>query len=147
MQLDSFATGIIRRILGPDCDTDTSARMIVTKCLSDRIEPLLHFAVLAGKSERSVYAAAADAVGLVFLDELPAGIVLRPSRTPIDRLGDEASIRGHLIDREVLFVSPTFDKLVELGRKVQTDPDLARRICVVPPRRLRAALRDSMPTP
>ena len=140
MQLDSFATGIVRRILRPDCDTDMSASIIVAESVAARVEPLQRFAALTGKSEREIYAAAAEALGLVFLEDVPPAVELLPGKAAIDRLADEASIRGRLIDRDVLFVSPNFEKLVELGRKVQIDPNLTRSICVVPPRRLRAAV-------
>lgn len=140
VQLDNYATGIARRILGAACETNTEAKRIVHDALAAGVDPMQRFARVAGQSEAVVFARAAEAIGLVFVEAVPEAVKLKGGGAEIDRLAKVQSVRGVLFDREVLFVAPGFQRLVALGRRVRREPDMARQVCLVPPRQLRAHL-------
>lgn len=136
MPLDRYATGIVRHILGAACETDTEASRIVHDAERAGIEPMQRFAQVAGETETVIFERGAEAIGLAFVDAVPAGVELVQGSGGVEKLGDIHSLRGRLVDREVLFAAPGFGRLVELGRRVRRQPDLARQVCIVPPRRL-----------
>ncbi|HUV33073.1 MAG TPA: glycosyltransferase, partial [Devosiaceae bacterium] len=140
MPLDRYATGLARQILGAACGTDTEARQIVAEAAAAGSEPMLQFARLTGENEAAIYARGARSVGLAFAEDIPGAVVLKPHDVDPARLGEMHSIRGTLIDQDVLFAAPGFAQLAALGRRVRREPDLARQICLVPPRRLRTHL-------
>lgn len=138
--LDKYTVGIVRRILGPACDTDTEARRIVAQAEAAGVEPMQRFARIAGLSDAEIYERCAEAVGLAFAATVPAAAKLKRGDDPIDRLTEVHWLRGTLIDRDVLFVAPGLQRLVALGRRLIQQPELVRQICVVPPGRLRDRL-------
>jgi cellulose synthase/poly-beta-1,6-N-acetylglucosamine synthase-like glycosyltransferase len=138
--LDKYTVGIVRRILGSACETDTEARRIVADAEAAGVEPMRRFARLAGLSNSTLYERAADAIGLPFAGAVPAAAKLKRGADSIERLKQVHWIRGTLIDRDVLFVAPGLERLAALGQRVKQQPELVRQICVVPPGRLQDRL-------
>lgn len=138
--LDKYTVGIVRRILGSACETDTEARRIVAEAEAAGVEPMRRFARVAGLSDSEIYERAAEAIGLAFAGKVPAAAKLKRGTEPIKRLKKLHWIRGTLIDRDVLFVAPGLQRLAALGRRVMQQRELVGQICVVPPGRLQDRL-------
>lgn len=93
-------------------------------------------------NEAETYARAAAFSGFAFAPRVPDCVTPASDHIRhIDSLGAINSFRGVLLDREVIFVAPTGAQLLSLRSYRQSNPDIARRVCIVPPRALQEALR------
>ncbi len=63
----------------------------------------------------------------------------------VDHLGGLRSVRGHIEGNEVLFLSPGLGHLRGLAERIGDDENLRRRLCIVSPATLDAAIAQTNP--
>lgn len=133
-QLVSFILGpnVSRRIVA-----ETQRRAEVTGV--DVLATLCHHTDL---SEVQVYQRAAEFCGLPFSASIPQNQSRKSQITRLDHLGSVRSIRELIIDREVVFLSPTSQEMLALGKTTKTGDGTFYRTCVVPPRAIANRLAE-----
>lgn len=134
----SPAQGLIRAILGEECPDDAAARRVLEAALAREVDPLRYCVVSLGVSEALAMERAARWAGFAFYDVVPGN--LRGHTTParLEALGEVKLFRVTLFDKDVAFSAPDFFGLLRLQARRQDNPDLARRLCLLP----ESALRD-----
>jgi cellulose synthase/poly-beta-1,6-N-acetylglucosamine synthase-like glycosyltransferase len=137
---DGLTIHIVRHILPHQFKTNADVERMVLQAETDEVEPFRRLAQLCGAPEQTLYERAAQAVGLAFSPFVPSAIPLRRDDTNVSRLAGVRSVRGRVLDREVLFVAPGLSGLARLARRVKAEPELGRQLCIVPPKALRRRL-------
>ena len=135
----SEAGALLHAILAGQVDGETEALLHLDAALALEVEPLDYCANRFGLGHELVMERAAAWAGLVFAPRVPR---TRPGSLVIDRierLGEIRTIRGKLLDREVVYSAPRFVELLRL-KHVAWDPRFRRQFCVVPEAAIRAEL-------
>lgn len=97
-------------------------------------------AVIADLPESRIYARAAAWLGLAYFDVIPAKAQFGAEVPFSGEIAHQASLRGRLGARDVLFVAPGFEQLIALSNRSDTMRALGPGICVVPPAALKAGI-------
>ncbi|MCB9993055.1 MAG: glycosyltransferase [Hyphomicrobiaceae bacterium] len=136
------AIELVRAVLGDTCRDDAEALFWLEKSLAQEIEPFHFFSVTLGLSDNLVYQRAAEWAGLAFSDVLPRDLPLMAPVTRPEALAEVKSVRAELYGRDVLFTACGLTDILRIDVQARDNPDLRHKICVVPPRALRAGLTD-----
>lgn len=142
MNSSRHALDLVRAALAAPNLNEAEILIWLDSALESEQDPLRFFAARAGIGETEIYQRAATWAGFAFAAALPKDL---PSRAPISKpenLANVKSLRADLYGREVLFTSCGFAEILRLKEQLQLNPDLERRICIVPPAALRAGLTD-----
>lgn len=136
------AIELIRHVLGAYCESDVHARAWLDQALTAECEPFHFFSVHFNLPEAVIYDRAAQWAGLMFSSTIPAQVSAGVNISNMDALADVKSLRADIEERNVLFTSPGFSETVRIKEQLLHQPDLAGRICLVPPAALRGGLSD-----
>ena len=91
-------------------------------------------------SEEETYRAAAQFCSLPFSEQVPQNLKILTPITRLDDLGSLDSFSALLFDREVIFISPSADKILALSEQIRARTAKKMNICIVPKRALREGL-------
>ncbi|MCB1518535.1 MAG: glycosyltransferase, partial [Hyphomicrobiaceae bacterium] len=142
MNQSRTAVQLVRAVLGEVCRRDEEALYWLERALAQEVEPLHYFASVLGLSEQTVYQRAAEWAGLAFSDVLPRDLPVSAPVTNPEALAEVKSVRAELYGRDVLFTACGLSDVLRIATQAAANPDLRGKICVVPPRALRAGLTD-----
>ncbi|HEY8595080.1 MAG TPA: glycosyltransferase family 2 protein [Devosiaceae bacterium] len=134
------ALALLCSILGEADGDDEQGKALLSQARATGIDPLELACRQYGLSGDLVHARASALCGLAFARTVPNLARLDPDTARAEQLGDARTLRGNLLGREVVFISPTFEGYLDLAARVASNSDLGRSICAVPPQALRAAL-------
>lgn len=132
---------LLRAILLENCGSDAAAAQYLADARQSGAEPLAYCAHRFGLGSATVWRRAAHWAGFGFFETV-AGEAQDEPLPPdhIERLGTVRTVRRRVFNRDVTFWAPTFVTLLELRRSRLERPELARRLCVVPPEAIEATL-------
>jgi len=136
----SEAGALLRAVLGEYIETDQQAIAHLEMALELEVDPLDYCAHRFELGETLVMSRAAAWAGLEFFPAVPATASGRRSIDRIERLGEVRSIQVPLLDREIVYSAPRFEKLLNLKLLHEIRPDLRRTIAIVPLSAIRAEL-------
>lgn len=136
---EPLGAALLRRIFKEYFQSDWSALFVLRKAADAGVDPLRYCASQLNISEQEIYRRAAKTLKLAFSDQVPPLAVQAIHADRIDHLKSVASLRGRMLDRDVLFVAPDFWRYVELAKRLSEKPQLRSRLCIVSPKSLRLA--------
>jgi cellulose synthase/poly-beta-1,6-N-acetylglucosamine synthase-like glycosyltransferase len=136
---EPLGAALLRRIFKEYFQSDWTALFALRKATAANIDPLRFCAGQFNLPEQDIYRRAAKALELAFSDQIPPLSVNALHADNIDQLKSVASLRGRMLDRDVLFIAPDFWRYVELAKRISEKPQLRSQLCVVPPKALRRA--------
>jgi glycosyltransferase XagB len=139
----SQAVGLLRAILLDLCPSDAAAVAELEAILALEIDPLDYCALTRGIGRHEVMVRAARWAGLFYSPHMPRTMAIADAAARIDSFSKVRSLRGTLLDRDLLFVAPDFFELVQLAQRCRDQPDLTRRLCLVPAAAIRAELSET----
>jgi cellulose synthase/poly-beta-1,6-N-acetylglucosamine synthase-like glycosyltransferase len=134
----SPAQSLIQAILAEHCPDAATAQRVLEAALEREVDPLRYCAASLGLGETLVMERAARWAGFAFYDVVPTHLRGQTVPTRLEALGEVKLFRVTLFDREIAFSAPDFFGLLRLQARRLDNPDLARRLCLVP----ESALRD-----
>lgn len=136
------ALGLIHAMLGDACRDAGKAARVIDLARELGVDPIDYCARRFGLGDDVVMERAAHWAGLGFSRAIPQ-IADPPAVRRLDLLAGVRTIRGRVSGRDITFYAPDFDKLLHLRAALVTNPGLARHLCIVPPRVIRAELARS----
>ncbi len=136
----SEAGALLRAVLGEYIETDQEALAHLETALTLEVDPLDYCAHRFNLGETVVMERAAAWAGLEFFPAVPATTSGRRRVERIEGLGEARSIQVPLLDREIVYSAPRFEKLLNLKLLHEIRPDLRRMIAIVPHSAIRAEL-------
>lgn len=134
----SPAQSLIRAILAEACPDDATALAVLGAAIEREVDPLRYCVASLGVGEALAMERAARWAGFAFYDGVPNHLKGQTTPTRLEALGEVKMFRAVLYDREIAFSAPDFFGLLRLQARGTENPDLARRLCLVPD----SALRD-----
>jgi cellulose synthase/poly-beta-1,6-N-acetylglucosamine synthase-like glycosyltransferase len=136
---EPLGAALLRRVFREYFSTDGTALIALREAAQAGIDPFRFCAQQLNLSENEVYRRAANILVLTFSNEVPPLSIRAIKVHNIDQLNSVASLRGRMLDRDVLFISPDFWRYVELAKRLSGKPQLRAQLCVVSPKSLRRA--------
>jgi len=136
---EPLGAALLRRVFKEYYQSDWSALFALRKAADAGVDPFRYCAAQLNLSEQDVYARAAKALEIAFTHKIPPLAVRALSVDHVDQLKSVASLRGKMLDRDVLFIAPDFWRYVELAKRVSTNHQLRGQLCMVTPSSLRSA--------
>lgn len=136
---EPLGAALLRRVFKEYYQSDWSALFALRKAADAGVDPFRYCAAHLNLSEQDVYARAAKALEIAFTHQVPPLAVRALNVDNIDQLKSVASLRGTMLDRDVLFIAPDFWHYVELAKRVSTNHQLRGQLCMVAPSALRSA--------
>jgi hypothetical protein len=136
----SEAGALLQSVLGEFASTAEQAVLHLEAALELEVDPLDYCAHRFDLGEALVMERAAAWAGLEFFPAVPATTSGRRTIERIERLGEVRSIQVPLLDREIVYSAPTFEKFLQLKLLHEIRPDLRRMIAIVPLSGIRAEL-------
>ena len=136
---EPLGAALLRRVFKEYYQSDWSALFALRKAADTGVDPFRYCAAQLNLSEQDVYARAAKALEIAFTHKIPPLAVRALSVDHVDQLKSVASLRGKMLDRDVLFIAPDFWRYVELAKRVSTNHQLRGQLCMVAPSSLRSA--------
>ncbi len=133
---------LARFVLGDACQNDRQVLGMLEQALMSETEPLRFFALYLKIDETEIYSRAARWCGLAFSPDIPEMVPANPRIVRLDTLANVRTLRARLFDRDVLFTSAGFSELLRIRRQLEIQPELASRICLVPPRAIRSGVNE-----
>ncbi|UYN99279.1 MAG: hypothetical protein KIT02_15375 [Devosia sp.] len=130
------AVALITAVLGSAQNAD----QVLHEALCAEVDPLHWCAMRFGVDEAEVMRRAALHAGLAFHDAIPHDLAEAFRPEIVDHLHDIRMVRPAPPHHRLGYAAPDFYGVLRLARARHADPDLANRICLVPPRALRAFL-------
>ena len=130
------AIALLRAILADHCGTDLAAWHYLIDAQGLGVDPLDYCAHRFGLGSELVWCRAASWAGLRFAAETPCRLPL-PRIARLDHLGDVRSFRQQALDKDLLFIAPSFAQLLNL--RSAEEATKARLRCV-PPSAIEAGL-------
>jgi glycosyltransferase XagB len=137
-----LARGLMMAVLGGAGHSPAVADRILAEAEALRVDPLEYCAHRLGLGDITVYQRAAHWAKFAFWSVVPDS----PQDMDVDRVDGLAGVRTvarPIFDRQVTFCAPRFDDLLRLASAQLVNRELARRLCIVPPRAIRAALQQA----
>lgn len=131
--------GLVKALLEPDA-TEATATAVLDRSAylgTDAIETLSQS---FSNDPEYPYRRAAAVLGTRYSDHVSSHFNPLDDDADLDMLGTIGSMRGVVAGREMVFVSPTLEQLALLHQRVQDDPSVAERLCIVSPATMRSAL-------
>ena len=132
--------GLIMAVLGGTGESPAVADSILAEAEALGVDPLDYCAHRLGLGDVKVYERAAHWARFAFWSVVPDP----PRDMVVDRvdgLADVRTVSRQVYDRRVAFCAPRFEELLRLAAARLGNEGLARRLCIVPPRAIRAALQ------
>lgn len=124
------ALPLMRAILGEAGEDGGAERMLETALLKE-VDPLVHAASELGIGIDVALARGAAWLGLAFYDAIPVGSDLEmPMR--LERLSEVQMVRVRTLDRDIAYMAPDFFGLLRIAQMCAANPQMQRRICIVP---------------
>jgi cellulose synthase/poly-beta-1,6-N-acetylglucosamine synthase-like glycosyltransferase len=142
-ELAPHERGLVIAVLGGGGRDVAIADAVLEEARRLGVDPLDYCACRYGLGDAEVMRRAAHWAGYGFSPRVPNIAAGSPKITRLDGLAEIRTLRGVLKDRDVTFCAPRFDQLVALARARTNKPDMARHICIVPARAIRASLAES----
>jgi len=140
----SDALDLLRAVLGEGCADDKAALALLESALQAETDPLLHAIIACGVEETLAMERAAAWAGYAFFERVPHGLVGDVEPLQLEELAGVRLFRMQVLDRAVDFTAPDFAGLLQLRRRLRTNPQLRQRICILPACALRAYLTASV---
>ncbi len=134
----SPAQSLIQAVLAEHCPDAATAQRVLETALEREVDPLRYCAASLGIGETLVMERAARWAGFAFYDTVPIHLRGQTTPTRLEALAEVRLFRVTLFDTEIAFSAPDFFGLLRLQARRLDNPDLARRLCLVP----ESALRD-----
>ncbi len=134
------AIDLVRFVLENSCSSDAQASQLLERAMIAEVEPLDYFAIQLKINQTVIYERAAKWCGLAFSPVVPRNIPANPQISRLEALAHVKTIRTRIFDRDVLFTSAGLNELVRIQKQLHEHPELKKRICLVPPRALRAGI-------
>lgn len=138
----SESTELVRALLRELCRTDRQAEAVLAAARLAGVDAYDFCVHRYGLGPLEVGQRAADWTGLAFSPVVPVTEGALADARRLDGLGEIRSIRQRLFDREVLYVAPRFDQLLQLRAHFARHPEARRATCMVPASAVRAALAE-----
>src|SRR5690606_25436898 len=88
----------------------------------------------------AVYERAAHWAGFAFWKTVPQSLCSNVRVQRLDRMAEVTALPGAVFDRDIMFFAPRFEELLQLAEARARDPEIRRRLCIVPPRAIRTEL-------
>jgi len=142
--MTSASLDLIGALLQGACRSEEDAEAVLAAARGLNVDPIDFCIHRCRLDAGEVYRRGARWAGLAFSDVVP-NTGSSEGGTGIQRLDSLAlarSLRAMLFDREVLYLTPVFDELVQLREHVRRHPEIVRRTCVTPPAAIRSALAE-----
>lgn len=134
--------GLVKALLGPNA-SDATALAVLDRSAYLRTCALQTLSQSFSDDPEHPYRRAAAMLGSHYSDHIAGNIRPLSDDADLDTLGTVRSMRGRLGGTEVVFVSPTLEQLISLRQRVQEDPTLAERLCIVSPSTMRTGLVEA----
>src|SRR5215217_2697610 len=129
---------LMRAIMGEAGQEGGAERMLEAALLKE-VDPLVQAATELGIGIDVALARGAAWLGLAFYDAIPAGNDIEmPTR--LEHLGEIQMVRARALDRDVAYMAPDFFGLLRLAQMCAANPQMQRRICIVPMAAMRTYL-------
>ncbi|MGJ8529413.1 glycosyltransferase [Maritalea sp.] len=144
---EPLGAAILRRVFKEYFQSDWAALFVLRQAAKAGVEPFRYCAVEFSLTESEIYRRAAKVLGLAYTQEIQADRCTNIFVDHVEQLKNARSLRGHLLDREVLFVAPDFWRFVELAKRISYKPELREKLCVVAPKTLLNTLTHLQSTP
>ncbi|AEQ50408.1 glycosyltransferase [Pelagibacterium halotolerans] len=110
-------------------------------------DPIEVMAALDPTDREGPYRRAASFLGVPHRSEIATFLSQFDTDLEADRLGGLRSVRGSIAGHEVLFLAPGFAHLRGLAARIKQDENLRRKLCIVSPATLDAAIAQTNPEP
>ena len=136
----SDAVGLIMAILGDECPNEDAARAVLETALEREVDPLRYCATTLGVGDNRIMERAARWAGMAYYEKIPIGLHHQIAPSQLEMLSEVRVITLPVLDTRITFSSPDFFGLLRLKAALATNPQLARRHCLVPERSLRRYL-------
>ena len=136
----AHARGAILAVLNLPEHKHRIADKVLARAQAMGVDPLDYCAHTLGLGDAAVLERAAHWAGLAFSAVVPRGVPGERRVKRLDHLAAVRTLRTTLYQRDITFVAPQLRELLRLAQARQTDPALARRLCIVPARAIRAQL-------
>jgi len=136
----SEAGALLQAVLGEFAPTVEQAVLHLEAALELEVDPLDYCAHRFDLGETLVMERAAAWAGLEFFPAVPATASGRRTIERIEGLGEVRSIQVPLLDREIVYSAPTFEKVLQLKLLHEIRPNLRSMIAFVPLSAIRAEL-------
>lgn len=133
----SEAVDLLQAILGGGHSREETLAVLET-ALEREVDPLDYCAASLGIGQALAMERAAAFIGLAYYSTVPSGLAGAPEPMRLDMLAHIRAFKMRLFDRDVFFSAPGFFDLLRLRARLRAQPDVARRLCLVP----EPALRD-----
>lgn len=104
------------------------------------VDPLDYCANTLGLGDEVVLERAAHWAAFAFSPVVPRGSPAGGMLKRLDHLAEARTLRTTLLGRRIVFVAPRLEALLRLAQARVGNPDLARHLCIVPARAIRAQL-------
>lgn len=140
----SDALDLLRTVLGNACADDAAALALLESALQAETDPLLHAIIACGIDETLAMQRAAAWAGCAFFERVPRGLTGQVEPLQLEHLAGVRLFRMQVLDRRVDFTAPDFAGLLQLRRRLRTNPQLRQRICILPVSALQAYLAASV---
>lgn len=108
-------------------------------------DPIEVLAALDQSDREAPYRQAAAFLGVPHRTDIAAFLSPLADDADVDQFAGLRSVRGHIKGNEVLFLSPGFAHLRGLAARIGADENLRRRLCIVSPSTLDAAIARTNP--
>jgi len=136
---EPLGAALLRRVFKGYFQSDWAALFALRSAVRSGVDPFRYCAAQFNLAEHDVYCSAAKALGMVYCASVPPLAVETMDVNNVDHLKSVASLKGKMLDREVLFVAPDFWRFMDLAKRVSRHQQLRGQICIVPPKALRHA--------
>ncbi len=140
----SQARSLLAAILRDLARDEQELPLHLDAALALEVDPLAYCIHHFGLTESEVMERAASWAGLAFSDVIPDVVPGGGELLRIDGLGEVRTLRATLFGRDLVYAAPHFTQFIALKDRLNSEPELHRRLCVVPLRRLRQALTLAM---
>ncbi len=140
----SQARSLLGAILRDKVRDERDLPLHLDAALALEIDPLDYCIHHFGVTDSDVMERAAAWAGLAFSDVIPQVLPGSSEVKRMDGLGEVRTLRATLFGREIVYGAPRFAQFIALKAHAEQEPAFRRRFCVVPVRRLRAALTVAM---
>ncbi|MCF4097640.1 glycosyltransferase family 2 protein [Maritalea mediterranea] len=143
LRTDLRATDLLQQLLAPFRVDRYHASALISHAETQNLDVLHVCAARYGIAETTLYARAAEILGLAYHPTVPPGAINMPQIDRLEFLPDMRQIRGKVFDRELIFAAPSLERLVALHARLKRQPELRSQICIVPLRALRQAVQEA----
>lgn len=131
--------GLILAVLGQGAMHAATADRVVAEAQALGVDPIDYCAHRFRLGDKA-YERAAHWAGFGYWPSVPRRLEARDQIAKLEHLAGARTVRGRVLDRPVTFCAPRLPELLRLTTTRLSKPDIARHLCIVPPRAIRAHL-------